>query len=76
MRHISTKLLEEIPAERNKLAHGHFDQNPFNGEYDIVVRNVPRQYSAEQLKKLKEKAIEASRALRCAAPQYAFSDET
>jgi hypothetical protein len=67
-------LMKQIAGERNTLAHGHFDQNPFDGSYDIVVKNVRASYSAERLDGLTEKADKALRALQCASAVYDFSD--
>jgi hypothetical protein len=69
---ISASALTNIAKERNKLAHGYFDQNPFSGDYDIVVRNVPQQYSVEKLNALTKEANELWTALRCAEGYYAF----
>jgi hypothetical protein len=33
LRDISTEDMRQIAGERNHLAHGFFDQNPFSGEY-------------------------------------------
>ena len=32
--------LREIAHERNKLAHGHFDQNPYDGSYEVVTKST------------------------------------
>jgi len=58
IRNVPVQLLTHIQGARNKLAHGHFDQNPFSGSYDIVNRNVRRQYSVDALNALTEKATE------------------
>jgi hypothetical protein len=67
-------LMKQIAGERNTLAHGHFDQNPFDGSYDIVVKNVRASYSVERLDGLTEKADKALQALRYASAVYDFSD--
>jgi hypothetical protein len=67
-------LMKQIAGERNTLAHGHFDQNPFDGSYDIVVKNVRASYSAERLDGLTEKADKALEALRHASAVHDFSD--
>jgi hypothetical protein len=69
---ISGLALTNIAKERNKLAHGHFDQNPFSGDYDIVVRNVPQQYSVEKLNALTKEANDLWTALRYAEGHYTF----
>lgn len=63
-------LMKQIARERNTLAHGHFDQNPFDGSYDIVVKNVRASYSAERLDGLTDKADKALHALRYASAAH------
>lgn len=36
------KAAHDISGERNTLAHGHFDQNPYSGEYQIVTQRRKR----------------------------------
>jgi hypothetical protein len=67
-------LMKQIAGERNTLAHGHFDQNPFDGSYDIVIKNVRASYSVESLDGLTEKADKALQALQLASAVYDFSD--
>ena len=67
-------LLKQVAGERNTLAHGHFDQNPFDGSYDIVVKNVRASYSAERLDGLTVMAEKALQALRYASAAYDFSE--
>jgi hypothetical protein len=67
-------LMKQIAGEWNSLAHGHFDQNPFDGSYDIVVKSVRASYSAERLDGLTEKADKALQALQHASAVYDFSD--
>lgn len=67
-------LLKQVAGERNALAHGHFDQNPFDGSYDIVVKNVRASYSAERLDGLTVMAEKALQALRYASAAYDFSE--
>ena len=71
---MSVPALEEIASDRNKVAHGYFRQNPFSGEFDVVVRNVRKQYSAKQLDALAAKTIAAWMALRHAEAFYTFSE--
>jgi hypothetical protein len=75
LRDVPLALLSAIASDRTKLAHGHFDQNPFSGEYDVVVKDNRWQYSAEEVNALTEKANAAWTALRYAESFYAFSDE-
>ena len=34
---INFRRIGELNTHRNRVAHGHFDQNPFSGDYDIVT---------------------------------------
>lgn len=70
---VQISLMKQIAGERNTLAHGHFDQNPFDGSHDIVVKNVRASYSAERLDGLTDKADKALQALRYASAAYDFS---
>jgi hypothetical protein len=71
---ISIMSLREVGGERNKLAHGHFDQNPFDGSYDVVTRSVRSSYSVEMLDRLTEKTDHCWDELRHASAYYEFSD--
>jgi hypothetical protein len=72
---ISIMPLRAIGGERNKLAHGHFDQNPFDGSYDVVTKSVRSSYSVEMLDRLTEKADRCWDEFRHASGYYAFSDD-
>jgi hypothetical protein len=74
IRSISMAAMREVAGERNRLAHGHFDQNPFDGSYDVLTRNVRSTYSAEMLDRLTEKADRCWDELRHASAYYEFSD--
>jgi len=67
--------MREVATHRNKVAHGHFDQNPFSGDYDIVVKNVRATYSAEDLDRQTVETTKAWDALRYAEAFYQFSDD-
>jgi hypothetical protein len=71
---LPTDLMREIATHRNKVAHGHFDQNPFSGEYNIVVKNVRATYSADDLDLQTAKARKALDALRYSDAVYEFSN--
>ncbi|ABD89454.1 hypothetical protein [Rhodopseudomonas palustris] len=53
-------LMKQIAGERNTLAHGHFNQNPFYGY--IVIKNVRASNSVERLDELTEKTDKALQA--------------
>ena len=72
---VTVSKMRQIAVERNKLAHGHFDQNPFDGTYDVVTKgSVRSQYSVEALDALTESATKAWDELRYADAYYSFAD--
>jgi|HubBroStandDraft_4_1064222.scaffolds.fasta_scaffold31231_1 hypothetical protein len=75
IRDASVTLMREVNGERNRLAHGHFDQNPFDGTYDVVTKDVSSSYTVERLDQLTEKANLCWDQLRSSSGYYAFSDE-
>lgn len=73
---VSIISMREIGGERNNLAHGHFDQNPFDGSYDVVTKkNIRSSYSVEMLDQLTKKADGCWDELRYSSGYYAFNDE-
>jgi hypothetical protein len=71
---VSIMAMREVAGERNKLAHGHFDQNPFDGSYDVVTRSIRSSYTVEMLDRLAAKADGCWDELRHASAYYEFSD--
>jgi hypothetical protein len=69
-------LMKAIEGERNVLAHGHFDQNPFDGSYAVVRsrKSVHEQYSTNKLLALIKQTKRAEHALRQALAHCEFSD--
>lgn len=65
--------IKQIVNERNKLAHGHFDQNPFDGSYQIVGKKVYSHFSAERLADLTTQTGKVCSSLRGAQAIYDFS---
>jgi hypothetical protein len=67
--------MRQIAVERNKLAHGHFDQNPFDGTYDVVTKgSVRSQYTFEDIDRLTERTTKVWDELRYAEAYYSFAD--
>jgi hypothetical protein len=75
LRGVSTEDMRQIAGERNHLAHGFFDQNPYSGEYDIVSRKRAK-YSAERVDDLTYKANAVWQQLRYPEAHYVFADDT
>lgn len=67
-------LMRQVAGERNVLAHGHFDQNPFDGTYEVVTTKVRAEYPVARLNDLSSKTENAWEALRYVDAFYAFSD--
>jgi hypothetical protein len=72
---VSVAAMRAVAGERNKLAHGHFDQNPFDGSYDVVTKNIRSRYSVEMLDRLADKADGCFDELRYASAYYEFGDD-
>lgn len=66
--------LRDLSAQRNKLAHGHFDQNPFDGSYQIVAGRKSASISITQILKLGERAEKAWHELRYSVAFFSFDD--
>jgi hypothetical protein len=66
--------LRELAGHRNKLAHGHFDQNLIDGTYEVVSNNVSADYPMEKLRGLIAEAGKLNYELRLAEAHYAFKD--
>jgi hypothetical protein len=71
---VPIKQLQELASHRNKLAHGHFDQNLIDGTYEVVSKDVSADYPVEKLEGLTAEAQKANYELRCAEGYYAFKD--
>ncbi len=56
--------LRALGSERNNLAHGHFDQYPFGGGYDVVTRQKRLEVSVEKIRMLTERAEKAYHQVR------------
>ena len=72
---VPIELMRQINNERNVLAHGHFDQNPYDGRYEVVTIRVRKEYSVEKIGGLTEKADRAFDMLATVVAQYEFDDE-
>lgn len=55
------KAAHDISGERNTLAHGHFDQNPYSGEYQIVTQR--RKRVDMPVAKIRKLALQADRVI-------------
>lgn len=55
------KAAHDISGERNTLAHAHFDQNPYSGEYQIVTQR--RKRVDMPVAKIRKLALQADRVI-------------
>lgn len=56
--------MRKIAGERNVVAHGHFDQNPFDGEYQLKGKGRYSDYSPKRLDSLTERCNKVWQKLR------------
>lgn len=69
--------MRELGKMRNLLAHGHFDQNPFDGSYRVVQRSgKPRYVTAEAISQWSERAFKAYSDLKPSDASFWFRVET
>jgi hypothetical protein len=68
--------LRSLNADRNKLAHGHFDQNPYDGSYTVVLKEKTSDYPIERILALATELTQIAELLRTAEVLYDFKDLT
>lgn len=62
--------LREIASARNKLAHGHFAQDPYNGDYRLISRAKAKEFPAAEVIKLTNDLTEINVRLNFATAPY------
>lgn len=69
--------VRELAKKRNELAHGHFDQNPFDGSYRIVGKKLDRgnEWPREKLEALIQETEGIAESIRDVYPYFWFDDE-
>jgi hypothetical protein len=68
--------LRTLNTDRNNLAHGHFDQNPFDGSYWIVLKAKAADYPVERIHALTSELTQIAGELRTNELIYDFEDLT
>jgi hypothetical protein len=68
--------LRSLNTDRNNLAHGHFDQNPFDGSYAIVLAAKTRDYPVTHICSLAAELAQIAELLRTTEILYDFEDLT
>lgn len=74
---LSKALLEELRylgGERNNMAHGHFDRNPFDGSYKIVTDRKTLSVPIAKIIKLTQRAEKVCDELRGSLAFFLFDD--
>lgn len=69
--------IDRLSIKRNTLAHGHFEQNPFSGEYEIVGRDRqpdPVKWSPEEIGRLQAEADRLWSQMRVVEAAFWFDD--
>lgn len=66
--------IEEINGKRNNYAHGHMEQNPFDGSFEIIQKKKLQNPSTKELLELAKNAEELWDRLRIIEMQYEFGD--
>lgn len=66
--------LRSLNADRNALAHGHFDQNPFDGSYQLVLKEKTRDYPIQRMRALASELTQIAEQLRVTEVLYDFED--
>lgn len=68
--------LKSLNADRNHLAHGHFDQNPFDRSYSLVLAARTRDYPVSRILALSAELAQIADQFRHAEILYDFDDLT
>lgn len=64
--------IKALAGNRNELAHGHFDQNPYSGDYEIVGRKRRRPWSPSEIDALGDEADKIWDKLRTIEAAFLF----
>jgi hypothetical protein len=65
--------LRSLNADRNSLAHGHFDQNPFDGSYTLVLAAKTRDYPVSRILSLADELTQIADQFRHAEVLHHFA---
>jgi hypothetical protein len=68
--------LRSLNTNRNHLAHGHFDQNPYDGSYQLVLAQKAKDYPIEHIVALADELTKIVAYLRTTEILYDFEDLT
>lgn len=68
--------LRTLHGDRNKLAHGHFDQNPYDGSYKVIQAAKARDYPVPRIRELAAELSQIAERLRTVEFLHDFDDLT
>ena len=68
--------LRTLHGDRNKLAHGHFDQNPYDGSYKVIQAAKARDYPVPRVLELAAELSQLAERLRTVEILHDFDDLT
>jgi hypothetical protein len=66
--------LRSLNGDRNNLAHGHFDQNPYDGSYHLILAAKNRDYPISRILALADELAQIVDSLRTTEILYDFED--
>src|SRR5277367_2279255 len=68
--------LRSLNTNRNDLAHGHFDQNPYDGTYQLIKAAKAKDYPIDRIVALADELMKIVEYLRTTEILYDFEDLT
>lgn len=66
--------LRLLNSDRNRLAHGHFDQNPFDGSYKLSLKAKAHDYPSARIAEMATELGKIADLFRFTETFYAFED--
>ena len=66
--------LRSLNADRNRLVHGHFDQNPFDGSYTVQLSAKAHEYPIKRVSALAQELDAIAEQFRHAYFAHHFED--
>ena len=73
---VSVARLQSLNGDRNLLAHGHFEQNPFDGSYKVFFRQKYKDYPIARIERLADQMTDALEQFRLAEAVRDFEPVT
>ena len=73
---VKVERLKSLSEDRNRLAHGHFEQNPFDGRYKLILRKTVEDYPITRVECLAQRMEEVLNRFRDAEAARDFEPVT